>query len=107
MMKIRVFRTLFFVLVAAAFLGEGCSKSSSPPPPPGNFLLKSSGIPGFNDGKRIRIASRTPAAEFSFSSRLDRASVTATSVTFKTTAGANVAYTASYKKNDSVLVLQP
>jgi hypothetical protein len=108
MMKIRVFRTLFFVLVAAAFLGGGCGKSSSPaPPPPGKFQLESSGIPGFNDGRRIRVASRTPAAEFSFSSRLDRASVTTTSVTFKTTAGASVAYTASYKKNDSVLVLQP
>jgi hypothetical protein len=107
MMKIGVFRTLFFVLVAAAFWGGACSKSSSPPPPPGNFQLKSSGIPGFNDGKRVRVASRTPAAEFSFSSRLDRASVTATSVTLKTTAGANIAYTASYKKNDSVLVLQP
>jgi hypothetical protein len=102
----RVLRAIVFVLVAAAAGGCGKSSSSTPPPPPGNFQLTSSSLPGFNDNKRIRVESRNPAGEFTFNTRLDRASVL-NSVTFKDGSGVNVPYNATYKKNDSTLVIQP
>lgn len=105
-MKNGVFRTIVIVLVSAAFWAGGCSKSPSTPAPPATFQSKSSAIPGFDDGKRIRVKNRTPAAEFSFSAPIDRATVN-TSVSLKGAGGVNVPYNATYKKSDSVLVIQP
>lgn len=106
MVKNGAFRAIFFILVSAAFWTGGCGKSSSgPPAPPGNFQLTGSVVPGFNDGRRVRTPSRSPQAEFNFSTRIDRATVNS-SFTLKS-GGANIPYTVSYKKNDSVVVIQP
>jgi hypothetical protein len=101
----RVFPTIVFILISAAFWGGGCSKSSSPEPAK-LFQLSSQKIAGFNDGKRIRSESRTPAAEFSFTTPVDRASVPA-SFTFKNATGGDIPFNASYKNNDSTVVIQP
>src|SRR5688500_4052735 len=68
------FPTIVFLIISSAFLGGGCSKSSNPEPAK-LFQLSTQKIAGFNDGRRIRSVSRTPAAEFSFTTPVDRASI--------------------------------
>jgi hypothetical protein len=105
MMNNGVLRTFVFVLVSAAFWGGACSKSSSPPAPPPVFKVNGLVLPGFHDGKRYRIETRTPSITLNFSSRVDRASVAA-AVSMKAAGGANVPYTVIYQKSDSTLTIQ-
>jgi len=98
-------RKIVFVLMAAAFWGGSCSKSSKPAPP---RFFQSTGtkIAAFNDGKRLRLSTRTPAPEFSFSAPIDRASVNG-NILFRDGTGTNVPYNVSYKNNDSIILIQP
>ena len=100
-----VFPTIICILISAAFWGEGCSKSSKPESPK-TFQLSRQNIAGFNDGRRIRSENRTPAAEFSFTTPVDRASVPG-SFTFKNATGGDIPFNASYKNSDSTVVIQP
>jgi hypothetical protein len=105
MMKKGVLPTIVCILISAAFWGGGCSKSSKPEQPK-LFQASRFFIDGFNDGKRVRAVNRTPAAEFTFTTPVDRASV-AGSFTFKNASGGDVAFNASYKNSDSTVIIQP
>jgi hypothetical protein len=105
MMEKGVRRTIVFVLFLAALWGGGCNKSSSPPAPPPVFKVNGLASPGFHDGKRYRIASRTPSITVNFSGRVDRSSVPA-ALAFKGAGGVNVPYTVTYLKSDSTLTIQ-
>ena len=104
-MKKGVFPTIVCILISAAFWGGGCSKSSGPEPAK-LFQLSTQKIAGFNDGRRIRSENRTLAAEFSFTTPIDRASVPG-SFTFRNATGGDIPFNASYKNSDSTVVIQP
>lgn len=104
-MKKGVFATIVLLLVSAAFWGGGCGKSSSPAPP-GFFQTTKTTLPGFNDTKRIRVNSRMPAPEFSFSTKIDRATAS-TNILFRNNANVNIPFNVAFKNNDSTIVVQP
>lgn len=108
MKKKGVFWTIVLVLISAAFWAGGCGKSSStpPPPPPAKFRLTGFGIVGFDDGRRIRVDSRTPSIELTFSAAIDRASVSE-NIVFRDLLSTSFPYTVNYKRGDSTLVVQP
>jgi hypothetical protein len=97
--------TIWLALFLSALCAGACSKSSKTSPP-GFFQSTAIKLPGFNDGKRLRIANRTPAAEFSFSAPVNRASVSG-GVLFRDAGSTNVPFNVTYKNNDSTLVIQP
>ncbi|NNV56164.1 glucoamylase family protein [Limnovirga soli] len=87
-----------------------CSKGgdSNPPPPdiPPSFALNTLKVNGVYNGFTYYNSNTKPVIKFSFSTKIDHASVS-NSVLFKDNAGATVAYNTTYENSDSTIVIIP
>jgi len=107
-------RELKICLVLILFTGlYSCSKGGkdvNPPPttPPvaSSFSFNSLKVNGVYNGFTYINVNTVPVIKLSFTAPISPASVSG-SITFKTTAGVSVAYTATYQNNDSTVVISP
>ncbi len=87
-----------------------CSKSPAttppPPTPPTNFTLVSTSINNRSAGSENYDVPINNTLRFAFSSVINKAEVPA-NILIKNTAGTTVAYTLSYERSDSTIVIQP
>ncbi len=94
-----------------AVLAIGCKKDKEeeppdPPPPPTSFAFNSLTINNQFSGFFYYNITTTPVVKFSFSAPVDKASVSG-AIRFVNKAGENIAYSNSYERSDSVLLIQP
>lgn len=99
------------LLAAAWFSVVSCSKGggSNPtptPPAPTTFSFNSLTVNGAYNGYTYYNSTKTPVIKFSFAAPVTAASV-AGSVTFTSSAGANIPYTSSLEGGDSTIVIKP
>lgn len=107
-------RELKICLVLILFTGlYSCSKGSkdanpppTPPPVASSFSFNSLKVNGVYNGFTYINVNTVPVIKLSFTAPVSPASVSG-SITFKTTAGVSVAYTATYQNNDSTVVISP
>jgi hypothetical protein len=106
-------RNLKIYVVLILFVGlYSCSKSDktsptpTPPAPPASFAFNTLKVNGAYNGFTYINLNTLPVIKISFSAAVNTASV-AGAVSFKTLAGATVAYTTTYQNNDSTVVIVP
>jgi hypothetical protein len=103
------------LLSIVIFCSTGCKKNSGPPAPPNqtdttskSFTITKQTINSnvFNSTKKLYGININPVIEISFSDKIDKSSVTA-AVAFinKSQQSSNVTYNASYKNNDSTIII--
>ncbi len=87
-----------------------CSKENKPPAPvpvvPSSFSFNALKVNGVYNGLTYKGVNTVPIIKISFSSVINMASVSS-SITFKSNAGATIAYTAAYQNSDSTVVITP
>jgi hypothetical protein len=102
--------TLFLaaIMLAALFSCSKSSGGSNPPskPVPSSFEISTVAVNGVKSGYTYTNINAKPVIKLSFSAAVNTASVSS-NVTFTSSAGAAVAYTASYLNNDSTVVISP
>lgn len=100
----------FFILsiyVSCSKGGSNTNPNPTPTPtPPSTFSFNSLKVNGSTNGFTYYNTNRTPVVEFNFSAALNHTSVN-NSVQLKDVSGNVINYTATYKNNDSTLVIQP
>jgi hypothetical protein len=100
---------LVFISVTGLY---SCSKSSSgsnpapPPPAASTFSFNSLKVNGVYNGFTYINVTTTPVIKLSFAAVLNTASISS-AITFKTAAGATVAYATSFSNNDSTVIISP
>lgn len=98
-----------FIVVFSLLLASGCGSKSSDPAPgtpgPVNFSLSSSSINSITASNYLNI-NLTPSIRFSFPVPVNRNTVNS-SFAIRESSGADINYTSSFEKSDSVVVLTP
>ena len=100
---------LVFISLAGLY---SCSKSSSgsnptpPPPAASTFSFNSLKVNGVYNGFTYINVNTAPVIKLSFAAVLNTASINS-AITFKTAAGATVAYTTSFSNSDSTVIISP
>lgn len=99
------------LLLFVAGMVYSCSKDNKPPTPvpivtPSSFSFNTLKVNGVYNGFTYKGVNTAPVVKISFSAPVNTGSVNG-SITFKTTAGAAVAYSATYQNNDSTVVITP
>lgn len=109
----RVHLFLFILVIVFAQCKKESTSFEPPdpaPPAPANFTIASQTInaTSFTSTQTLHGINSTPVIQVSFSDKVDRNSVSsALSFLNRTQNSANIAFTVSYQKNDSMLVVAP
>ena len=85
-----------------------CSKTDEPKPTPlpANFIATSWSVNNITGQTKYNNVNHNPVVRIAFGAPIDRSKVNS-AITFKDKAGSSIAYTATYERNDSTVILTP
>ena len=96
------------IVISMFILFAGCNKDGDEDdlPDPVALSLKTISVNGSSGGTTFYNVNRTPLIRFSFTSPVNRGSVSG-SVVFRSKTGTAINYSANYENSDSTIVIQP
>ena len=104
MKNIRIY--LILILISGMYSCSSGSKNSNPPPAPAGFSFKTLTVNGVGGGYNYTNVSAKPVIKLSFTAALNTALVNS-NITFVSSAGSAVSYTATYQNSDSSVTIIP